>query len=391
MRGLFILCSIMLVSSITLAQDLTHLHESMDHFIDLDQYEQGLKKAEELLKKSPNDPTLFLYRAIFYLNLDKSQESIQEINQAIRLAPDHERSYFVKSLIYADQQNWEQALFEIESALAIAPNLSEFVAYKAVYLLHLKRFNQVFDLMKAQLMLYPQDAYVSSCIALAAHLMGKRETAIENIQHAYSLDHGSPFVNTIYGLIKYAQTDYSSSMQYFLKTIYAQENELLNITNRVAVFVKTKKNVEAIEQLNHLVQKSKNYGIVSSYKKTLRNYIDPKIHLSTEEFYCALFRPWRSLHTDVIEWLQSPDTKLMEAQKIMVPVYKVYLGLYAGLPLTEKLYSEALDQVDVNNIHKVYTGFIVNYYNNPLDKACTNLIFPKNDYEGIEVYQNICK
>lgn len=83
----------------------------------------------ELIKRSPNDPLLYIQRAVVYQFKKKFPEAIADYTKAMELhykpqgnVDKGQSLYDMRAICYMQMKNWDAAIADLTRAVAIAPN-----------------------------------------------------------------------------------------------------------------------------------------------------------------------------------------------------------------------------------------------------------------------------
>jgi uncharacterized protein len=127
--------------------DLNLLQVKTKVDIATEQYENAIETANKLIKLEPNNAYTLQNMGLAFSMLERPKEALEVINQSLEIDPNNSTSWFIKSVVLSALDRYNDALEWIEKVIKIEPNLI-FTLRKVQYLLILKRFSQVIDVVK---------------------------------------------------------------------------------------------------------------------------------------------------------------------------------------------------------------------------------------------------
>jgi tetratricopeptide (TPR) repeat protein len=151
-------------------------------------YKDGLKAAQQLLGKTPDDPTAHYLASINFIGLKKLSEAEQHIRQALTQYADEPDYYAVLSRIYMDKKDFTSALDFAEAALESDPEHVEALNYRTLCLTKLGRKEETHYAVLETLAASPDNAYTHTNVGWSKLELGDHQAAKQHFAEALRLD-----------------------------------------------------------------------------------------------------------------------------------------------------------------------------------------------------------
>lgn len=151
------------------------------------EYEAIIAKAQERLKKNPNDAGAYIDMGYAYGNLLDSKKDIECCNKAIAIDPNIAVAYSERASGYLMQRQFDKALADLDKAISIDPNNSAFHATRGWIYCHQKRYREAIAACTKSISMYDgySPAYISR--ARAHNALGNYWSAIADCTKAIEL------------------------------------------------------------------------------------------------------------------------------------------------------------------------------------------------------------
>ncbi len=156
----------------------------------INDYKGGLKAAQQLLGKHPDDPASHYFAAINLVELKKLPEAEQHIESALALDADQPDFYAVLSHIYILKKEFETALEIAENGLELDPEHLSCLNFRTICLTKLGRKAETHQSVIETLAASPDSAYSHTNVGWSILELGDYQGAKQHFAEALRLDPG---------------------------------------------------------------------------------------------------------------------------------------------------------------------------------------------------------
>ncbi len=140
-------------------------------------YHQGINYLKELLKKSPDDPTLHAFLAGNYQGLKRLNEAENAIAQAIKLKPLEVSYYKLAGKIQLLKQSPGLAKKYIQSGLELDPDNPDLLGYQSFTLLAFNKYEEALDFADNGLSIDPANIECLKAKAISLSFLNNNKEA----------------------------------------------------------------------------------------------------------------------------------------------------------------------------------------------------------------------
>ncbi|MBC8266021.1 MAG: tetratricopeptide repeat protein [Flavobacteriales bacterium] len=229
--------------------------------------DKNLKPKSELallsedITKNPNNPSVFIKRAIYFEAKDNLEAALMDYKECVRLAPNNEQYHFKLASLYFEiakidrlkRQYPEKAFFHAEKSLKLNPNYIPSLILKGE--LHLiesnlkesiSPLNKVIELDYNSPKAHLLKGYIYS-------LLGEEDKAIQFFHNAIDIDVNLEDAYIQLGLI-YQKNNDSTAVIYYKNTLRINPKNKLALYNLAKFYQDVKLWNESIKAYTHLLQ-----------------------------------------------------------------------------------------------------------------------------------------
>lgn len=150
-------------------------------------YEDALKSYDKALQLQPNNPTVWINRAITLRRLQRCEEAIASHDKALELAPNSTRAWYTKGYTLRSFQRYETALACYEHTLKLDPNAFRTWDNCGSVLKEMGRYEEAIASYDRAVKISPHYANAWNHKARCYAQWGKVELAIECLQKSIEL------------------------------------------------------------------------------------------------------------------------------------------------------------------------------------------------------------
>ena len=156
--------------------------------INMEQYTDGLKYAEEAVGVYPYSDLGFYAIARAQLGLSNLKAAMKAINEAIEIEPEDADYFGLKALILTNQNEWQKALESSLEGLTVNPEHIECNNVKALCLRKLDLSEEEVETLMESLRQNPEDAFTHANLGWSYLEKGEREKSIDHFHQALRID-----------------------------------------------------------------------------------------------------------------------------------------------------------------------------------------------------------
>lgn len=150
-------------------------------------YEDALKSYDKAIQLQPNNPTVWINRAITLRRLERCEEAIASHNQALELAPNSTRAWYSKGYTLRTFERYEEALACYEHTLELEPNAFRTWDNHGSALKEMGRYEEAIASYDQAIAINPDYPNVWNHKARCYAQWGKVELAIDCLQKSIEL------------------------------------------------------------------------------------------------------------------------------------------------------------------------------------------------------------
>lgn len=187
---------------------------AIEHFLEMDRYDEAIKHIETLLKMNPEDPTGHYYFAVVHLSKEQYEEARRYCENALKFGYDSEACFHLIGTTFREQKNYKEA--------------------EQAYLRALKT--------------NPESAEVHASYGYLMLLTGFDDKALNLLEKALELDSTSPTVNQYILKYYFAKSDVKKQHQAIQQVMEDASSEVQKLVN-LAVFHELQGDVKEAREL----------------------------------------------------------------------------------------------------------------------------------------------
>ncbi len=357
------------------SQDLEKLADEIDKLLNEKRTHQALTLVNKEIAKFPEEPVLYLYKAIVYENLRDFSEALNYIDTALAKSPYYDRFFYYKSLICLHKFDFEDALESIKEALVIAPYNKEYVELKS-YILSLQGNNKAAykELMKLN-DLYPRDEWIHTALSIISLLDKDYVTSDRNLAIAYQLNPNSPLINNILGVSYYNKKEYIKALDHFSVSLEKNPHEPIYHLNRGMAYIMINQKSRIWEEIEEIIkiQQKPEYLNNLFHKRSLRINKTPLTKEAEESMFTELVRVWITLQKDVLTFMDQEYVHLLPVsqQRFLIMKAAVNVATY-NVADAQKNVTDKLAQ-DPGHSEAIFYKSVVKFLLGSNKEACENI------------------
>ncbi|KAF9116161.1 N-alpha-acetyltransferase 16, NatA auxiliary subunit [Mortierella sp. AM989] len=143
------------------------------------QYKKGLKGAEQILKKFPENGETLAMKGLFYNHFGKKEEAYEFVRKGLRFNLKSHICWHVYGLLYRSDRNYEEALKCYAQALRIEKDNLQIMHDYSLLQIHTRNYEAYADTRYRLLELRPKNRQFWIGLAIGYHMMGKPDLGIK--------------------------------------------------------------------------------------------------------------------------------------------------------------------------------------------------------------------
>lgn len=292
------------------------------------EYEEFLKKAEEMIKYDENDVSAWLFKSVALKLLERHEEALEASSKGVELNPKTAATWFFKATALVKLERHEEALGAFSKALELSPKFDIFWSQKGEVLISLGRHEEALEAFSKSIELNPKNAFAWFYKGLALRILGRDEEALGAFSKSIELNPEESLVWLLKGGIHL-----KLSLQEFNRSNYGiaieNQNAALNAFDTYSVLFKDKEKAKKIisEGLMTFLKKLIAAKNVESVEMALNAIVEKKNELK------ELFKPI----SIAVEIVKSQDVSKyydlqVEMREVVADIVKRLTGSEELLP-----------------------------------------------------------
>ena len=151
-------------------------------------YEELLKKAEEMIKVDKNDVFMWVIKSVTLGELERYEEALEASSQSIELNPKLALTWLGKGRAFADLERYEEALEVFSKSIELNPDNALAWGNKGIVLANLERPEEALEALSKSIELNPEDDLTWNIKGGILGGLGRYEEALEALSKSVELN-----------------------------------------------------------------------------------------------------------------------------------------------------------------------------------------------------------
>lgn len=158
---------------------IQQLFQQIEKANNKEQFDEGLKYCEEILKLDPLNKFAWYNKGMFYFSQNKIEESLQAFDEMIKINPRDSLSWTSKAMILQETQRFQDAIQCFDNYLALNPQDVDAWNLKAKVFLEEEKFENAIECYDNALKVSPKTVEILYNKGFVLAEMSKNEQAME--------------------------------------------------------------------------------------------------------------------------------------------------------------------------------------------------------------------
>ncbi|MFV9676538.1 MAG: tetratricopeptide repeat protein [Methanosarcinales archaeon] len=151
-------------------------------------YEELLKKAEEMIKVDKNDVFMWVIKSVTLGELERYEEALEASSKSIELNPKLALTWLGKGRAFADLERYEEALEVFSKSIELNPDNALAWGNKGIVLANLERPEEALEALSKSVELNPEDDLTWNIKGGILGGLGRYEEALEALSKSVELN-----------------------------------------------------------------------------------------------------------------------------------------------------------------------------------------------------------
>jgi tetratricopeptide (TPR) repeat protein len=151
-------------------------------------YKEGLKKAEEMIKRDEKNAIVWAMKGVALRNLERYEEALEAFSKSTELNPELAPAWFYKGKALGAFGRYEEALDAFSKSIEVNPEDADAWLFKGAVLVDLERYEEALQALSKSIELNPENAFAWGNKGIVLEVLERSEEALEAFSKSIELN-----------------------------------------------------------------------------------------------------------------------------------------------------------------------------------------------------------